>query len=270
MDQRAVLAEYDQRMRKGAVADGPGARVERLGGVVRQIGTEQGWSGVLWSGLDWDTADGDTANGDTADAAIAEQIRYFTSLGREFEWKLYSHDRPTDLGERLRAAGFTSEPAETLMVAQVSELPTDAELPDGLRLRPVVDAAGVDLVADVHEQVFGGGRPQLRQRLLTQLTDAPDMVAVVVVMAGELPVCAARLELYPGTGFAGLWGGGTLPDWRGRGIYRALVAHRAKLAAERGYRYLQVDASDQSSPILRRLGFLPLSTTTPYLYRPHT
>lgn len=56
----------------------------------------------------------------------------------------------------------------------------------------------------------------------------------------------------------------------GRGIYRALVAHRARIAAERGYRYLQVDASSESRPILHRLGFVPLSTTTPYTYRPHT
>jgi GNAT superfamily N-acetyltransferase len=56
--------------------------------------------------------------------------------------------------------------------------------------------------------------------------------------------------------------------WRGRGIYRALVAHRARIAAGRGIRYLQVDASSQSRPILRRLGFVPLSTTTPYVYQP--
>jgi hypothetical protein len=39
-------------------------------------------------------------------------------------------------------------------------------------------------------------------------------------------------------------------------------------AAARGYRYLQVDASDDSRPILERLGFVALATTTPYLFRP--
>ncbi|HLU75640.1 MAG TPA: GNAT family N-acetyltransferase [Nonomuraea sp.] len=87
-------------------------------------------------------------------------------------------------------------------------------------------------------------------------------------MAGDEPVSAARMELYPGTGFAGLWSGGTVPGWRGRGLYRALVARRARLAADHGYRYLQVDASPDSRPILERLGFLPLTTTTPYTYDP--
>ncbi len=67
---------------------------------------------------------------------------------------------------------------------------------------------------------------------------------------------SARLELTPGGDFAGLWGGGTVPEWRGRGLYRALVAHRARIAAERGYRHLLVDASghepaDPAAPRLR-------------------
>jgi GNAT superfamily N-acetyltransferase len=83
--------------------------------------------------------------------------------------------------------------------------------------------------------------------------------------------CADRPRhdaLHAGTEFAGLFGGGTLPQWRGRGIYRALVAYRARLAAARGYRYLQVDASPASRPILERLGFACLALTTPYTWSP--
>lgn len=93
------------------------------------------------------------------------------------------------------------------------------------------------------------------------------MVAVVA-LAGDVPVSAARMELVPGTRFAGLWGGGTVESWRGRGIYRALVAHRARAAVERGYRYLQVDALATSRPILERLGFEPLTITQPHVYQP--
>lgn len=74
------------------------------------------------------------------------------------------------------------------------------------------------------------------------------------------------MELVPGTRFAGLWGGGTVAAWRGRGIYRALIAHRARVAAAQGYRYVYVDASSMSRPILARLGFHALSITTPYVY----
>ena len=73
---------------------------------------------------------------------------------------------------------------------------------------------------------------------------------------------------WPATQFAGLWGGATRPAWRGRGIYRALVARRAQFAAARDVRFLQVDASDDSRPILERLGFVAITTTTPYVWTP--
>jgi GNAT superfamily N-acetyltransferase len=87
-------------------------------------------------------------------------------------------------------------------------------------------------------------------------------------MAGDQPVCSARIEFLPGTSFASLWGGGTLPGWPGQGIYRALIAYRTQLAAARGYRYLYVDASPDSQPILARLGFSRLARTTPYVWDP--
>ncbi|WP_329530581.1 GNAT family N-acetyltransferase [Streptomyces sp. NBC_01450] len=256
MDHVAVLALFDRDMREDARPDSPGARVERFGKVVRQVGTEHGWNGVIWSDLDESTAD----------AAIAEQMRYFGELGREFEWKLYGHDKPEGLGKRLRAAGFVAQPEETLMIAELGDLALDAQPPEGVRLLPVTDRAGVDLVADVHEQAFGTDSTRMRHQLLAQLTGDEDNVVAVVALAGDVPVSAARMEMVPGTRFAGLWGGGTIDSWRRRGIYRALVAHRARVAAERGYRYVQVDATSQSRPVLARLGFEPLTTTTPYVY----
>jgi GNAT superfamily N-acetyltransferase len=256
MDHAAVLALFDRDMREDARPDSPGARVERVGKVVRQVGTERGWNGVIWSDLDESTAD----------VAIAEQMRYFGELGREFEWKLYGHDKPEGLGKRLRAAGFVAQPEETLMIAELGDLALDAQPPEGVRLLPVTDRAGVDLVADVHEQAFGTDSTRMRHQLLAQLTGDEDNVVAVVALAGDVPVSAARMEMVPGTRFAGLWGGGTVDSWRRRGIYRALVAHRARVAAERGYRYVQVDATSQSRPVLARLGFEPLTTTTPYVY----
>jgi GNAT superfamily N-acetyltransferase len=201
-----------------------------------------------------------------ADRAIREQIEYFTGLGRAFEWKLYGHDHPVDLGARLTAAGFRPEPAETLMIGEIARLALDAEPPEGVRLVQATDAAGVDLVVAAHEKAFGTDGTRLRHGLLARLEADPGTVVAVVALAGEEPVSAARMELVPGTRFAGLWGGGTVEAWRGRGLYRALVAHRARVAAARGHRYLQVDASSMSRPILQRLGFRALTTTTPYLY----
>ncbi|MEO7059706.1 MAG: GNAT family N-acetyltransferase, partial [Lapillicoccus sp.] len=96
------------------------------------------------------------------------------------------------------------------------------------------------------------------------LVATPPTCTAVVAWAGHTPICSGRLELHHGTDFASIWGGGTLPEWRGRGVFRALVAHRAREAAARGFRYLQVDASPESRPILGRLGFVELATTIPF------
>jgi GNAT superfamily N-acetyltransferase len=258
----AVLAEYDAQERRGLHPDGSGGVGERVGPVVRWVTVGgAGWCGILWSDLD----------AGTADRVIADQVAFFAARGEEFEWKLFSYDQPPDLAQRLLAAGFVAEDAESLMVAESAQIagPGVAEvaLPDGIRLVTVTDEAGVERMIEVHDRVFGPD-PRLRASLMTQLRNSPESTVMVLAMAGDEPVCSARIGFGTGTDFAGLWGGGTLPQWRGRGIYRALVGYRARLAVARGYRYLQVDASPESRPILERLGFACLATTTPFIWSP--
>ena len=78
----------------------------------------------------------------------------------------------------------------------------------------------------------------------------------------------AALRLTPGVDFAGLWGGTTHAEWRGRGLYRALTAYRARLALDAGHPYVRVDTSPDSRPILTRLGLHQVTTTTPCVLDP--
>jgi GNAT superfamily N-acetyltransferase len=262
LDAPAVLAEFDAQVRRGLQPDGSGGLGERVGPVVRWRTVDgAGWSGVVWSDLD----------DAVADAVIADQVRFFGGRGEEFEWKLYSYDQPPDLADRLLAAGFVAEEEEALVVADAGQVAEQdgvgGTLPDGVRLVQVTDEAGLDLMIEVHDRVFGAD-PHLRPALDAQLRSSPDLAVLILAMAGDEPVCSARVSFGTGTDFAGLWGGGTVPQWRGRGIYRALVGYRARLAVARGYRYLQVDASPDSRPILERLGFVCLARTTPYVWSP--
>jgi GNAT superfamily N-acetyltransferase len=259
LDTATVLSELDVQVRRGLHPDGSGAVGERAGPVVRWVTMGgEGWSGIVWSDLD----------SGTADRVIADQVAFFAARAEEFEWKLYSYDQPPDLAQRLLAAGFVAEESESLMVADSAQIAgPDVVLPDEIRLVPVTDEAGVEQMIEVHDRVFGAD-PRLRASLKTQLRNSPETTVMVLAMAGDEPVCSARIAFGTGTDFAGLWGGGTLPQWRGRGIYRALVSYRARLAVARGYRYLQVDASPESRPILERLGFACLATTTPYIWSP--
>jgi GNAT superfamily N-acetyltransferase len=254
VDRAAVLAAFDEQVRRQpAIA---GGRIEHGDSVIRSVSGPDGWNGVTWSDLDEGGAD----------AAIAAQVDRFTELSCPWEWKHYSYDRPADLPERLLAAGLEREPEETLVVAEIADLALDVPPPPGVELRPVVDEQGVERLVAVHNEVFGGDHSALGSFVLEGLVREPSTVAAVVAYAGPTPISAGRVAFRPGTDFAGLWGGGTLPAWRRRGVFRSLVAHRARLAAQRGFRYLQVDASADSRPILERLGFVALATTTPFTH----
>jgi GNAT superfamily N-acetyltransferase len=249
MDQAAVLAAFDEQLRNTV---GDDRRSERVGRVIRHLSErEDGWSGIEWSDLDETNADD----------VIAEQVRYFSERGRSFEWKYYAYDRPADLPERLRAAGFQPDEAEALMVADATELP-EIGPPSGVHFVEASDEDALRHVQAVHDKAFGGDHGPMIESLRSQV--AAGVVVPVLAMAGDTPVCAARVDFHTGTEFASLWGGGTVPEWRGRGIYRAMVSYRARLALARGYRYLRTDALPTSRPILEKLGFVQLTTTVPY------
>jgi ribosomal protein S18 acetylase RimI-like enzyme len=258
MIREEALAAFDEQLRNTVRPGLGGGRFERVGDVIRCVSqTPDGWNGVDWSDLDETTAD----------AAIAEQVAYFAGLGRSFEWKYYTHDKPADLPDRLRAAGLAPEAEEALMVAAVADIPLDAPVPEGISLRSVSDAAGLELARRVHDEVFGCDHGPMIAAMHARLRESPDALAVVLALAGDRPVSASRVDFHAGTDFASLWGGGTLPEWRRRGIYRAMVCHRTKLAAERGFTYLRTDALPTSRPILEKLGFTRISTTIPFVRR---
>ena len=167
---------------------------------------------------------------------------------------------------RLRNAGFVPQAPETLVVFDLERELEDPPLPDGVTIRSADDRAGLADVVHVGIRAFGHDYSAMNDELFARV-EFGTVRFFVAYFAGE-PVSAARLELPRSGEFAGLFGGGTAPEFRRRGIYRALVAARARAARERGYRYLTVDAMDTSLPILRRLGFVPLTTVVAWTWRP--
>ena len=144
----------------------------------------------------------------------------------------------------------------------------DAPLPPEVAIRQTSSDADLRRIGEMESEVWVDDKGWDADDLIRNVHSNPDQVAVFVAEASDRVVSAGWLEHAPGSRFAGLWGGSTLEPWRHRGIYRALVARRAVLAVQRGATYLQVDASDNSRPILERLGFVPITSTTPYLWRP--
>ncbi len=247
---RQVLALYDRYERRYAAP--AGVRVEATPHVVRHVGRQDRASWVVWSDL----------AGADADAVIRGEQAYFGLLGRGFEWKHFDHDLPDDLPARLTAAGFGAEPPEALLALDLQDPPEWLDAPSTVDVREV-GRAGLDDLATVLRAVW----PEVAEAVLADAAesaaDDADGTRLCVAYLDGRPVGAGRSEATPGSPFVGLYAGATLPAYRGRGVYRAMVAARGRLAREHGARFLTVDAGPMSAPILRRLGFVHLTTTTP-------
>jgi GNAT superfamily N-acetyltransferase len=256
-----LLAAYDAHLRARVPDRLPAGEIVELDGPLLRFsgGPGQGW--VLYRDLGG-------LEGAALDELIARQIGFFAAQHRRFEWKHHGHDLPTDLPERLLAAGFVPEDTETIVIAPVADIAGEPQLPEGVALREVTERRDLERIAKLEKAVWDEENDWLPDMLESERAVDPDALTVVVAEAGETVVCAAWIRYATGTEFGTLWGGATLEEWRRRGIYRATVAYRANLAARRGFRYLETDASDDSRPILERLGFVPVTTTTPYIWSP--
>jgi GNAT superfamily N-acetyltransferase len=244
MDVTAVLELYDARMRADPAPE-IGLASQWAGPVLRRLGLRAFIE--YW-----------TFGADVAYAVAAAEAAYFRRARRPVEWRVFSHDGPDNLEAALAAAGFRPEPAETFLVLDLAADLDVGPPPAGVTVRVVTDVEGLEEVLAVRAEAFGGEHAALRGELEARLGD-PSLALYVADVDGR-PVASARLETPPGRPFAGLYGGGVRPAFRGVGLYRALVGARAQEARRRGARYLTVDAAETSRPILQRMGFQALAT----------
>ena len=200
---------------------------------------------------------------------VAETVAYFHAdpeISR-VEWKARGHDHAPGLHEALLENGFARDEQESIMIGEAQALSVDVALPDGVTLRQVIDETDVRAMSAMQDEVFEEPvSNEMADALLLRLSLHDGMELWVAEAEGRI-VSAGRLEPVQGTGFAGIWGGATREEWRGRGIYRALTARRARSALDMGKTLIHSDSTGFSRPILERSGFTKVSTTTPYRWQ---
>ncbi len=262
LDVAALRELYDAQLRAYIPDPLPeGSTVEYDGPLVRMTGLDRG--GFLTY------RDLGGLTGAQLDTLIARQRDLFRQRGQVVEWKLHGHDQPSDLAERLVAHGFEPQEQETVLIGRVAPIAAEPSPPPAeVQLREVSTRPDLERIARMEEAVWREDRTWLVDGLAAELAADATALTILVAEAGDEVVSAGWIRYIAGTEFATLWGGSTLPPWRRRGIYRALVAYRARLAQARGFSLLQVDASEDSRPILQRLGLVAVTTTTPYVYDP--
>ncbi|MEO8393403.1 MAG: N-acetyltransferase [Chloroflexota bacterium] len=234
-------------------------RTEVTPRVVRLIDDAHGRAMLLYSQLDESSAD----------ETIREEITYCKRLGiaNEFEWKVYDYDPPADLKERLITQGFVPDEREAALILDLQATPPALLAPVTHDVRRITDPAGLVELAGVYGQDWYEDSGWFIDSLATVLRETPDEMSLYIAYVDGIPASSARMELPPNNDFGGLWGGQTLPQYRKRGLYTALVAVRAQEAIQRGKRYLTIDASPMSRVVLEKFGFQFMAYTTPFNYR---
>lgn len=198
-----------------------------------------------------------------ADAVIDQTLAGYREQGIRFRWTIGPDSAPADLGARLRDRGL--EPEIVLGLACATD-ELGAELPSEVRsdvMVEPVDDANVVAFTEVMAQGWGmdpGPLLELHRRILATETERFPMH--LARFHGQ-PAGAGVTALLPRSAF--LMGAVVLPEHRGRGLYRALVAARAQHAAARGITLATSHArATTSAPILRRLGFREVCELTMY------
>lgn len=254
---KQLLAAYDAQLRTDA--ETPSARsVERLG-PLRLVKFDGGRGFVTYQ---------DLAGAGQLQIAqwVKAAVEYFRSNAEiaSVEWKTRGHDTAPGLHESLLASGFLAQEQETIMVGAAESLVGAVQLPEGVSLRPITAEGDLRAMCAMQDIAFG---EEISVRgadaIVNRLAKQDGMECWVGESQGKI-VSAGRLEPVPDSDFAGIWGGATLPEWRGQGIYRALTAARARSAIRLGKSLIHSDSTDYSRPILERYGLRPVSTTTPY------
>jgi len=166
--------------------------------------------------------------------------------------------------------GWRPDQATAMICRDLRTLPQPA-LPTGLGLRPVRrlpddPPGGVELERAVAAAMVAAPSIALAPDAFADyLRSLPPAFRLVVAVDGDGEVRA--------TAGSGAFGEeatvifvNTQPEWRGRGIGRAMTAAALRSAMDRGARRASLDASEAGSQIYLRLGFEVVTRTTRFFY----
>jgi hypothetical protein len=192
---------------------------------------------------------------DEVAATVAEVRALFTARDRlRITWEVGDSATPADLAERLMALGMVPDEPESLAVGMVLGRPLDST-PGDVVVRPVLTLDEFSTADRIFRQGFGGPSeedPAELEKKFARHKAVSVSERYLAWINGE-PVAAGD-ALYLPAGVV-MCGGVTLPEARGKGAYRALIAARWEEGRRRGTKTLITQAGAMSRPILRRLGF---------------
>jgi len=190
--------------------------------------------------------------------AIVEKVRaIFRAHGRnQATWEVGNSATPINLADQLIALGMvpdSPDPVATGMVLTEGLLSSNT---NNITTKPVETLAEFVASCEVIQNCFGTPPDDDIEQQFSQLKAELQKTRWIALQDNKPVAMADATHLEYATI---LNGAATLPEARGQGAYRALLAARFKEAKQRGAPMLVTQAGSMSRPILKGLGFKEIS-----------
>jgi len=189
-----------------------------------------------------------------ADAVIDALLAEYAADGIRFKWVVSPSCRPLDLARRLASRGMLARRC-VVMAADLADLRPEPS-PEVSVER--VDFANVDTYAATVARGWGMPAGPLADYQRAVLADTSGRHHSWLARIDGEPVGGANHAVFERSAY--LMGGVILPEARGRGAYRSLIAARLAQISATGVRLVTIQAiAETSAPILARLGFTTIA-----------
>jgi GNAT superfamily N-acetyltransferase len=195
---------------------------------------------------------------DVVPVDLPDRIRFveefYAGHGTRARFQISPGACPVDLDEVLDERGYRIDSPMSLQSAPTAHVID--RLPTG-ELRTNLDDQPTDAWFETWLAVHGAGGDPVPERDMLRRIGVPSVYASASTGAGVIGAGRAVTE----TGWAGVFGMATLPDARGRGAARHVLAALARWAAHHGaaHMYLQVEYDNTAARRLyERAGFTEL------------
>jgi GNAT superfamily N-acetyltransferase len=186
---------------------------------------------------------------------IGESQAYFKSAGVErFSWWLDIETPRQRWAAQLEAHGFRRDTSLAGMALDLDQLPAKAPVPPGFRLQTVQSAAEMPQWGHIFARSFGRS-PEFGEKYGNFLGSLGTVLPIhyfVGVLEGK-PVAVSALFL--GSGIAGIYDVGVLPEARKRGLGAAMIQQPLLEARSISYHIAALQAAEDEIAYYKRLGF---------------
>jgi N-acetylglutamate synthase-like GNAT family acetyltransferase len=206
---------------------------------------------------------------ENAAAAIGHLREFYGSRGAGFCWTVGPNSMPPDLGRRLQEGSFRS--AMTLDGMYRTDLNLGTEPDRTLRIieQPLNNLGrSIETMAEGFELAVESSR-YYHDRLIRSREVIRSRIYLAFVEGSDRPVGCAHVSYFPDQPIALLCGAVTLPEHRGRGIYRAMIARRLADARHAGMEVAIVVADQTTSAaVCAEVGFVRACRMQRYVWEP--